>query len=254
VGTGQHRAEQGVLRPQIELAPGVSVISTTRIGGHSDAPFDALNLGDHVGDHAADVAANRATLRDALLLPTEPCWLEQVHGSEVATGDELSARPRADAAVTHDPDQVLAILTADCLPVVLASDDGEALGAAHAGWRSLLGGVIENTVAAMGRPGRTMSAWLGPAIGPTAFEIGAEVHEAFVDEDGSSAAHFVATRLGHWHADLAGLARARLARCGVTRIGGGRWCTFNDRERFFSYRRDGQCGRMATLIWRSTAR
>lgn len=247
------QGEIEVLRPRHELAPGVQVVSTTRIGGCSKAPFDALNLGDHVGDRDEDVAANRAVLQRSLALPAEPCWLEQVHGTDVAVGAALATRPCADAGVTRQPDTVLAILTADCLPVVLASDDGQVLGAAHAGWRSLLGGVIENTVAAMARSGLELRAWLGPAIGPSAFEIGEDVYDAFVAENAASVRHFAATRPGHWHADLAALARDRLARCGVRLVSGGRWCTFQERERFFSYRRDGQCGRMATLIWRTPA-
>ncbi|MFK7885602.1 MAG: peptidoglycan editing factor PgeF [Gammaproteobacteria bacterium] len=223
------------------------------MAGISDAPYDSLNLGDHVQDAPDHVDANRARLRTALALPAEPCWLEQVHGTDVAAGAVLGQRPVADAAVTDQSDVVLAILTADCLPVVLASDDGQVLGAAHAGWRSLVGGVLENTVAAMARPAEKIRAWLGPAIGPAAFEVGQDVFDAFTAHDAAAQEHFVPTRPGHWHADLPGLARRRLARCGVGQIGGGRWCTLTDAQRFFSYRRDGQCGRMATLIWRTPA-
>lgn len=235
--------------------PGVRAVTTQRDGGVSEHEFASLNLGAHVGDDAKAVAENRRRIRTALSLPAEPRWLDQVHGAAVfgddITGQQAAAGcPEADASVTLLADTVLAILTADCLPVALAPRDGAGLGIAHAGWRSLLNGVLENTVAAMGVPPTSLIAWLGPAIGPKAFEVGDEVRNAFVARDAASAAAFVANRPGHWLADLYALARLRLAKAGVVDVFGGQHCTLNDPSRFFSYRRDGQCGRMATLLWR----
>ena len=171
--------------------------------------------------------------------------MDVVRCDGVAADDE----PVADAAVASTPGSVLAILTADCLPVVFASAAGDEVGAAHAGWRGLAGGVLEATVAAMRTPADRLIAWLGPAAGPQAYEIGEEVFRAFVDRDAAAAAAFVATRPGHWRVDLYALARRRLARAGVTRVFGGGLCTISDPQRFFSHRRDARTGRMATLVW-----
>ena len=227
-------------------------LTTTRAGGVSTGPYASLNLGDHVSDDAAAVDTNRDRLARALNLPGPPRWLDQVHGTDVAQGTALSTTPTADAAVTHRPGEVLAILTADCLPVVLAQRDGPALGVAHAGWRSLVGGVLEATVHAMDAEPFSLIAWLGPAIGPKAFEVGDEVRAQFMAVDAEASNAFTAGRPGHWWCDLYALARQRLRTVGVTDVHGGGRCTLTDEDQFFSYRRDGQCGRMATLAWRNT--
>jgi len=235
------------------LPQGVRAAFTTRLGGSSAPPWDSFNLGAHVGDDPAAVAANRARLRALLGLPSEPAWLSQVHGNVVF---ELEHRqspdvPVADGAVAHLPGKVCAVMVADCLPVLFASRDGTRIGAAHAGWRGLAAGVLENTVAALGAPASELTTWLGPAISAPNFEVGDEVRAAFVDGNAGAAAHFTRNPRGRWQADLVGLARRRLAALGIAEVHGGHWCTVADRERFFSHRRDGRGGRMAALIWRT---
>jgi YfiH family protein len=216
--------------------------------GASAAPFDSCNLGLRSGDDPDTVQRNRQEVMSRMHLPGAPRWLRQVHGTTVAIepGDD---EPEADAAVTRTPGTVLAILTADCLPVVFAASDGAAVAAAHAGWRGLVAGVLEATVAAMLVPGDEIVAWLGPAASQQAYEIGEEVHDAFVSRDPSAASAFIATRPGHWRVDLFALARQRLADVGVTDVHGGGLCTISDAQRFFSHRRDQRTGRMATLAW-----
>ena len=241
--------------------PGVQAFTTLRHGaGGSLAPFDHFNLGNRVaadGDDASTVERNRAELVQRLVLPSTPHWLRQVHGTDVLRFDgpgiakAAADEPVADAAVTATPGVVLAILTADCLPVLFAEEGGSALGAAHAGWRGLAAGVLETTVVAMGAPASRITAWLGPAAGPQAYEIGEEVFEAFVTSDASAASAFIATRPGHWRVDLYRLARQRLAAIGLTRIHGGDLCTISDPQRFYSHRRDARTGRMASVIWRT---
>jgi YfiH family protein len=228
---------------------GVRAGVTTRAGGVSTGPFATLNLAAHVGDDPAAVATNRARLTAALALPAEPLWLRQMHGAAVVVHDGVRRDPAADAAVTFAPGRVLAVLTADCLPVVIASRDGARLGLAHAGWRGLAAGVIEATVREMGVAGAELVAWLGPGIGPAAFEVGAEVREAFTARDPAAAEAFTANSRGRWQADLYRLAQLRLAALGVRSVSGGRSCTFADAERYFSYRRNATTGRMATLAW-----
>lgn len=231
--------------------PGVRALTTLRAGeGVSAPPFDTFNLGAHCGDDPAAVAENRRRLAAALALPSAPCWLRQVHGTGVRRlSAPPSAPPEADAAVTEVPGLVLAILTADCLPVVFAADDGRELGVAHAGWRGLAAGVLEATVAAMRTPAGRLRAWLGPAAGPAHYEIGAEVREAFVGPDPGAGLAFAPTRPGHWRVDLYALARRRLAAIGLEDVHGGGLCTIGDPGRFFSHRRDGRSGRLATLAW-----
>lgn len=234
--------------------PGVRGLTTLRHGlGHSAPPFDHCNLGTRSGDDAATVAANRAALIAALRLPSPPRWLRQVHGTGVmrmTAGDATSAsEPEADAAITADAGVVLAILSADCLPVLLATADGSRIGAAHAGWRGLAAGVLENTVAALEVAPETLLAWLGPAAGPRAYEVGVEVRDAFVGTDPGAAAAFAPTRPGHWRCDLYALARRRLAALGVMRIAGGDQCTISAPQRYFSHRRDARTGRMVSLLW-----
>ena len=242
-----------LLSPDWPAPAGIRAIFTTRAAGVSTAPYALLNLGLHVGDDVNAVNENRHNLRT--LLPAEPAWLNQVHGVAVA---ELAARERgerapiADAAVTTLAKLPCAVLVADCLPILLCDRAGSRVGAAHAGWRGLAAGVIERTVEAMHTPPAELMAWLGPAIGPSAFEVGAEVLEAFVATSPSSRAAFrsMPGKPGKYLADLYLLARQRLAQSGVTAVHGGAFCTHSDPLRFFSYRRDGQTGRMAAVIWR----
>jgi YfiH family protein len=233
--------------PEWSAPPAVRALVTTRRGGVSAAPYASFNLAGHVGDAPAAVADNRARLR--ALLPDEPLWLNQVHGTRCVAAETAHAGIDADACVAHHAGPVCAVMTADCLPVLLCDRAGTAVGVAHAGWRGLLAGVVEAAVAALGRPSAELLAWLGPAIGPTAFEVGDEVRQAFVAVDSAAAAAFVAHGEGKWLADIYRLARQRLAACGVTAVSGGGLCTFGDAARFYSYRRDGRTGRMATLIW-----
>jgi hypothetical protein len=228
----------------------VNALITTRLGGCSAAPFDSLNLGDHVGDDPAKVLRNRALLRERAGLPDEPLWLNQVHGCGVAgcrSGEPTP--PEADASTTTEPGRVCAVMTADCLPLLICNLDGTRVAAVHAGWRGLVNGVIERTLERFRQPGGELMVWLGPAIGPAAFEVGDEVRAAFVAVQPAAERAFRAVRPGHWLADLYQLARLRLEAAGVGYIGGGNCCTFTDSERFFSYRRDGVTGRMASLIW-----
>lgn len=220
---------------------------TTRLGGHSESVWRGFNLGDHVGDDPAHVAANRVELeRD---LGCRPAWLKQVHGIDVCRADP-SRVCEADASWTDEAGVACTIMTADCLPALFCTRDGARVAAAHAGWRGLLDGVLEQTVAALGGAAADVLVWLGPAIGPAAFEVGAEVREAFMAADPLAVCAFVPSgRDGHWLADIYQLARQRLAAAGVESVYGGGECTFSDVERFYSYRRDGQTGRMASLIW-----
>ncbi|MSQ91621.1 MAG: peptidoglycan editing factor PgeF [Gammaproteobacteria bacterium] len=221
---------------------------TTRRGGFSTGPYASFNLASHVGDDERAVAENRRRLRDALSLPNEPQWLNQVHGRKVAMLSQ-TVNESADAAVAFEPGPVAAVLTADCLPVFLTSRAGDCVGIAHAGWRGLVSGVVEATVAALATDPSELIAWLGPAIGPAAFEVGGEVRRMFVAMQPESDADFRPGRGQKYLADLPGLARRRLVACGVTAIHGGEHCTVTDPARFYSYRRDGQTGRMAALIW-----
>lgn len=232
--------------PEWPAPAAVRALQTTRHGGCSVAPFAGCNLGDHVGDDPVAVARNRQHLRQRF--PAEPLWLQQVHGTDVASFG-AAPLPVADAAVGRGSGQVCVVMTADCLPLLLCDQGGTVVAAAHAGWRGLANGVIEATVRAMERPAGDLLAWLGPAIGPTAFEVGDAVHTAFVAADPAAARAFVAKTDGKWLADLYTLARQRLARLGVNRVFGGQWCTWSDPDLFYSYRRDGQTGRMGSFIW-----
>lgn len=241
----------------------VRALSTTRHGGVSESPYGladgstgGLNLGTHVGDDPAAVSENRQRLAEHL--PAMPRWLDQVHGCGVVTADGVTdGVPQADASIATESGHVCAIMTADCLPVLLCDAAGTVVGAAHAGWRGLCDGVIEATLARMAAhagPDPTWLAWLGPAIGPTAFEVGAEVRAAFIerardDECAGVEAAFLPGAPGKYWADIYALARIRLARAGCVRIYGGGACTVTDTDRFFSYRRDRTTGRMATLVW-----
>lgn len=240
--------ENDLIVPDWPAPANVRALSTTRAGGVSVGSYASLNLGDHVADDPAAVAENRTRLRR--YLPTEPVWLKQVHRADVTDADRASGTPEADAAVARRVGAVCAVLTADCLPVLLCDHAGSVVAAAHAGWRGLAGGVVEAAVAAMGVAPDTVLAWLGPAIGPAAFEVGGEVREAFLAQIPAAEAAFAARPEGKWLADIFLLARLRLQKIGVTAIYGGGVCTYTDAGRFYSYRRDGATGRMASLIWR----
>jgi YfiH family protein len=242
-------SEEPILEPDWPALARVRAAFTLRVGGVSSAPYDSLNVGAHVGDATEAVRENRRRLQERLQLPSEPVWLQQVHGVEVLDLDALGISLAADAAVTRAPGRVCAIQVADCMPVLFAVRDGSAVGAAHAGWRGLAGGVLETTVRKFGVAPDQLLAWLGPAISQEHFEVGDDVRAAFVSHDPSAALAFVANPRGRWQCDLYALARRRLAALGVRDVSGGGWCTFADAARFFSYRRDGQCGRMAALIW-----
>ncbi|WP_153147220.1 peptidoglycan editing factor PgeF [Dechloromonas sp. H13] len=233
--------------PDWAVPANVRVLQTTRHGGVSRGPWAGFNLGDHVGDDAAAVTANRAAL--AARLPGEPFWLTQVHGTVAVDVDQGPKSWEADAAVARQTGNVCAVMTADCLPVLMCDRRGTVVAAAHAGWRGLHAGVLETTVGAMKVPPGDLLAWLGPAIGPRCFEVGEEVRDAFVTGDPAASAGFVAQGPGKWLCDLYLLARQRLQRLGVTMIGGGGSCTVTEADRYYSYRRDGVTGRMASLIW-----
>ncbi len=235
------------VRPDWPAPARVRAVTTTRKGGFSLLPYQGLNLAQHVGDDPGAVQRNREHVRAALRLPREPAWLRQVHGCGVAPAGVPDCT--ADAVVARVPGQVCAVLTADCLPLLLCDRQGTRVAAVHAGWRGLAAGVIEAALERLGGEPRDLLAWLGPAIGPNAFEVGGEVRETFLARDAGAATAFVPTRPGHWLADLYALARRRLQRQGLGFVGGGNYCTVRDHERFFSYRRDGETGRMASLIW-----
>ena len=226
---------------------GVRALVTTRAGGVSVGAYASMNLALHVGDDPAAVAENRRRLRTHL--PAEPLWLTQVHGHAVVRAEDAVEGVTADAAFTCRAGRVCAVLTADCLPVLLCNDAGTVACAAHAGWRGLAGGVVEAAVRATSEPPARLLAWLGPAIGPGAFEVGAEVRAAFLSHSPEAAAAFAAKENGKWLADLYRLAELRLHALGVERVFGGGFCTLNEAERFYSYRREGNTGRMASLIW-----
>jgi polyphenol oxidase len=236
--------------PDWPAPPNVRAIITTRAGGTSRGPYESLNLGLRAGDDEAAVRENRARLLQAL--PHEPKWLAQVHGATVVEADGLDFVPAADASVARAPGTVCAVMIADCMPVLLCDTGGTTVAVAHAGWRGLAAGVVENTVGATRIAAHDLIAYLGPCISPQTFEVGADVHDAIVARDPAGAAAFEPLREGKWLADLYALARQALARAGVTNIHGGGWCTYTDARRFFSYRRDKSTGRMAALLWRES--
>jgi YfiH family protein len=225
-----------------------------RRGGVSEGPYASLNLGAHVGDESGHVAQNRRRFSLDAALPQEPLWLNQVHGSRVLVDPApATVTPTADGAVCTIPGSVAAVLTADCLPVLFASLDDPEVAAAHAGWRGLAAGVLEATVNAMLAKPERIIAWLGPAISRAHFEVGNEVREQFCDLDAQCAGHFEPNDRARWQADLYGLARRRLVAAGLLHIFGGTRCTFGEHDVFFSYRRDGECGRMCSFVYRNPA-
>lgn len=235
--------------PDWPVSERVKSLVTTRQGGFSSPPYDGFNLGDHVGDDPGRVARNRSVLQEQAGLPGEPFWLTQVHGCEVAECGTMPAGQRADAATTSVPGQVCAVLTADCLPLLLCNRAGTRITVVHAGWRGLAEGVIEAGLSCFEDAGDEILAWLGPAIGPGAFEVGDEVRDLFLHASPDDACAFLGNGPGHWLADIYLLARNRLQDPRISFVGGGGFCTFTEQTRFFSYRRDGITGRMASLIW-----
>ena len=250
--------DASLIVPDWQAPAWVRAVSTTRVGGASQAPYSSLNLAQHVGDNPVDVAKNRKHVSELAGLPGEPCWLRQVHGNTVVDVGKAWQR-EADAAYTTESGYVCAVMTANCLPVLLCHKRYPVVAAVHAGWRGLTAGVIEAALERFAgtKPGGETSAaganadilaWLGPAISARAFEVGEDVYRALVLDE-HAAACFSPGRVGHWYADLYQLARLRLQQAGVEAIYGGDFCTFSDSQRFFSYRRDGVTGRMASLIW-----
>ena len=240
----------GIIQPDWPAPAGVHAFTTTRQGpGVSALPFYKFNLGARCGDEPAAVKQNRAALVNAYSLPSEPFWLHQVHGVEVAVDDGTrGSDPLADASVTSIAGSVLAVLTADCLPVLFCNAQGSEVAAAHAGWRGLASGMLEATAAAMQSQPEQIIAWLGPAAGASRYEVGEEVRQAFLAEDSRAEPAFTATRPGHYLIDMNAIARQRLQSVGVTRVFGGQHCTIGD-IRFYSHRREQRTGRMASLIW-----
>jgi hypothetical protein len=240
----------GIIRPDWPAPAGIHAFTTTRQGpGFSALPFYKFNLGSRCGDEPATVRKNRASLVDAYSLPSEPLWLHQVHGIEVAVDDGTrGSDPLADAAVTSLPGSVLSVLTADCLPVLFCNDQGTEVAAAHAGWRGLAAGMLEAAVAAMQSGPEQIMAWLGPAAGASRYEVGEEVRQAFLSADPGAEQAFTVTRPGHYRIDMNAIARRRLQAAGIARVFGGEHCTIGD-IRFYSHRREQRTGRMASLIW-----
>jgi len=244
-------AEPGFIYPDWQVSDNIRAVFTTRVGGRSQGEYSSFNLGLHVNDSAEDVAHNRQLLISALQLPAAPVYLNQVHGVDVVQADEGSL-PDADACWTEKNNEVLTIMTADCLPVLFASHCGRYVAGAHAGWRGLANGVLEATISKLPVKSSELHAWLGPAIGPTHFEVGAEVREQFVAITAGSSRHFSQVSSDKYLADLYGLATDRLQDAGVRSISGGTYCTYSDEQLFYSHRRDkGKTGRMAALIWKA---
>jgi YfiH family protein len=237
------------LSPNWSAPKTVRATITTRAGGVSLGVYASLNLGDHVNDDPIHVQQNRKILREKLALPSEPVWLRQVHGVAVVDAGTAPAGATADAAWTDRRGVVLAVLTADCLPILVCDKRGTKIAVIHAGWRGLAAGVVEAGVRALRTPGAELSVHLGPGIGPNAYEVGNDVREAFVARDPLAQDAFRSNGPGRWFADMYRLARIRLQALGVETVSGGEHCTFRERESFYSYRRDGVTGRMASLLW-----
>jgi YfiH family protein len=241
---------EGWVQPEWPAPGKVRAYTTTRGCGYSRGPWQSFNLAAHVGDQPEAVEANRRLLTSAARLPDSPRWLKQVHGTRVIRAEDIVTEViEADACMAETPAQVCAVLTADCVPVLLCNHAGTRVAAAHTGWRGLAAGVLESTVGAMARDGELLLAWLGPAISAPHFEVKEDVCRVFTEQDPEATHAFTTAANGRWQADLYQLARLRLQRLGVTQTFGGNYCTYRDAERFFSYRRERVTGRMATLIW-----
>jgi len=238
-----------IIEPSWPAPARVRALTTTRAGGVSNGPYESLNLGDHVGDEPEAVRHNRVRLHEALALPAEPLWLKQVHGVRVVDAATTAAGAEADGAWSNRPGVVCAVLTADCLPIFVCDRKGTRVALLHAGWRGLAGGIIESGLRALNAPPEELLVWLGPAIGPDSYEVGDDVRQAFTADDPGAAEAFRPVVAGCWLADVYALARRQLRQRGVCAVYGGTHCTLRERDRFYSYRRDGKTGRMASLIW-----
>ena len=226
----------------------IGACTTTRLGGYSDGNWSSFNLADHVADDISAVQKNRKLLIEHLHLPSQPVWLRQVHGCDVCIVDYKVEQPVSDASICSQTGMVCAVLTADCLPLLMCDDQGTVVSAVHAGWRGLAAGVVEQTISRLPAACENIMAWLGPAIGPNAFEVGDDVYDVFTQYNPAANAAF-SRHADRWLCDIYLLARQRLQNAGINRIYGGGLCTFTDERRFYSYRRDGTTGRMASLIW-----
>lgn len=237
---------KGFYIPDWPAPSNIKAIQTTRLGGYSAAPFDSFNLASHVQDDGLAVRKNRQLLREHL--PSEPVWLNQVHGVDVVDATKPFCLKDADASFSKNKNVVCVTMTADCLPVLLCNKQGSAVASIHAGWRSLCNGVIESTINAIGEEPEKLMAWLGPAIGQDAFEVGPEVREAFITKYAQAEVAFKSAG-DKWLGNLYLLAKQRLNKQGVIEVYGGGECTYSNSSQYFSYRRDGITGRMATMIW-----
>lgn len=243
-----------VIKPNWPVADNIHAFCTTRNIGHANkisrGSYASFNLALHVEDNPAQVEVNRELLKTELSLPAEPVWLDQVHGRQVVNvADVKHLAPEADASISISANKVCAVMTADCLPVLICNRKGNKVAAAHAGWRGLLDGVIESTIESLNEKNSDLLVWLGPAIGPQSFEVGQEVRSAFIENFAQAEETFKENRPGHYLADIYQLARLRLKRIGIESVYGGDYCTYNEANRFYSYRRDGKTGRQASLIW-----
>lgn len=245
-----YRETLKLIEPSWPAIKKVKAYTTTRHGGVSPTPYDSLNLAKHSGDASENIDKNRALLAHALRLPNEPFWLSQVHGNHVVPAQSHPTYISADAAFTFEPNIVCTVLTADCLPILLCDQSANWVAAIHAGWKGILAGVIEATLKQVSVSENKILAWLGPAIGPNAFEVGEEVRQQFIAIDPTSSTAFKPYKQDRWLANIYQLANQRLSSCGITQIYGGELCTYSNPSDFFSYRRDKQhTGRMASLIW-----
>jgi len=239
------------IKPNWPAPKNIKAFTTTRETGVSDKSYASFNLAAHVDDNLLHVKKNRQLLFEALNLPSEPVWLEQVHGVQIINADHADKSPQADASFSTEKNNVCVVMTADCLPLLICNRQGTKVAAAHAGWRGLQAGVIEASIEALAENKQDILVWLGPAIGPEVFEVGDEVRQKFIDEMPETISAFTANKPGHWLADIYQLAKIRLQNIGISEIYGGDFCTYTDQQRFYSYRRDGATGRMASLIWRT---
>ncbi len=246
---GAERQSPGFIRPDWPAPANVHALVTLRTGGYSSGPYASFNLAAHTEDDPATVLRNRALLGEHFSLPAEPVWLQQVHSNRIVNTDPDAAGFEADGSWTGNTGNVCAVMTADCLPVLICNQHGNKVAAAHAGWRGLHAGVVTNAVSMLDSDPAELMVWLGPAIGPQAFEVGAEVIRAFTDNNSENNSAFRQTDDQHWLCDLYALVRIELSNLGITSVYGGTECTFTDEQRFYSYRRDGNTGRMASLIW-----
>lgn len=241
-----------LIYPDWPAPDNIKAVSSARIGGFSAPPYNSFNLGSHVGDDPETVNKNRHYLAELAQLPESPRWLQQQHGTQLINSRDWQADIQADAIFSHTVNHVCTIMTADCLPILLCNKQGDFIAAIHAGWRSLAAGIINKTIARFNCDPQDIIAWLGPAIGPTQFEVGLDVYATFIRHSSQASQAFQQTDATHYLADIYCLAKQYLTACDVTAIFGGNFCTVTDSERFFSYRRDGITGRMASLIWISS--